>query len=219
MDVDALHQIQRCAHSLVSVLVQYDVPPGAAWGPADADGLHAIGEGWFQMDWMARQGVVAEHCGMGEVGCRDMEPTLWEGCAIIVDRSRRSPVPPGRIFMVRIGDARVVRRLRMSRGRCVMYGDHPLCPPATLPSPDAVVGQVLWSAREHADDAGRRRSALIDEEALRENLAAVVSLIRGLNRRERNLLLEAARSMPVDDLLRVGLDASHAVLESAKELA
>jgi len=221
LDPRSLRTLKMCARDLFSVLAQFDVESGVGWGPPDEDGLHSVGDGWFKLDWMARQGANAKHCGGGEMRGREMEPTILDGSAILVDRDRDQPVN-GRIYMVRVSGGPVVRRLRRRRGRgWSMHGDHPLCPVEKLPPPPGavVVGQVLWSAREHLDDVGPLRSVQFDESALRENLATVVSLLRGLTRNERTFLLEAARGMSVDELLRVGLNASHAMLESAKEPA
>ena len=159
----------------------------------------------------------AANCRMGEVRGRDMEPTLWDGSSIVVDLSRNKAVD-GRVFMLKPhpSDPPIVRRFRRRAEGWRMYADNPVFPSERL-LPDgrsSIIGQVLWSAREHCDDDGPVRSALADESALREGLAMVVSLLRGLTRRERDFLLEAARKLPTDDLLRVGLDASHAVLAS-----
>ena len=98
-----------------------------------------------------------------------------------------------------------------------MHADNPICVPEPLRKSTDIVGKVLWSAREHGDDDGPIRSPVIDERTMREELAMIVSLMRGLNRRERDRLLDAARHLPADELLQVGLDASHAVLASMKE--
>lgn len=221
LDPASVRDLVLGARYLMSVLVSFNVADGLAWGPPDEDGLHAIGDGWFKMDWMARQGTNAAHCGATEMHGREMEPTILDGSAILVDRDRRQPVSTG-IFMIKGGfpprsDAPLVRRLRRSGDGWSMYGDHPLCPAERLPHGAVVVGQVVWSAREHLDDHGSELTAPYGERQLRENLATVVSLLRGLTRSERTFLLGAARELPIDDLLRVGLDASRAVLESAKE--
>ncbi|MDE0661980.1 MAG: hypothetical protein OXI79_20305 [Gammaproteobacteria bacterium] len=218
MDPEALRNLKLCGRYLNALLVRFDATGGMAWGPPDGDGLHSVGDGWFRMDWMARQGVDANHCGMGEMNGRDMEPTILDGSSILVDRDRTEPESTG-IFMIRIPGGPIVRRLRRRGRGWSMYGDHPLCLAEPLPRTAAVVGRVMWSAREHLDDHGPDLTAPFGERQLRENLATVVSLLRGLTRSERTFLLGAAREMPVDDLLRVGLEASHAVLESAKEPA
>lgn len=186
------------------------------WGPPDGDGLHDLEDGWFCMDWMARQGVNAAHCGAGEMHGREMEPTIRDGSAIIVDRDRSEPESVG-IFMVRLPGGPLVRRLRRRRRGWSMYGDNPLCPVERLPRGTDVVGRVMWSAREHLDDCGPDWSAPLGERQLRENLALTVQLLRGLSLDERDLLLDAARGMPVEDLNRAGLMASRTVLAAVKE--
>ena len=57
----------------------------------------------FRRAWLARHGLVARNCRVIEVSGESMEPTLVDGCSILVNLAgRRRRV--GRIYVVRTGD-------------------------------------------------------------------------------------------------------------------
>ena len=76
--------------------------------------------------------------------------------------------------MVRTPDGPRIRRLRRAGRTWVAYGDNPECRPEALPRPADVVGQVLWSSRDHAEDAGPSAPGL-DMRVLRMQMAAVIA--------------------------------------------
>ena len=45
----------------------------------------------FRQDWLAERGIDAAQCNVIRVAGDSMEPTLPDGCSILVDRSRREP--------------------------------------------------------------------------------------------------------------------------------
>jgi phage repressor protein C with HTH and peptisase S24 domain len=75
-----------------------------------------------------------------------MEPTLPDGCSILVDRSS-TELRDSRIFVLRTADGLVVKRARSEDGRWVLAGDNPDWVPAPLADDDSVVGEVRWSGR------------------------------------------------------------------------
>ena len=81
---------------------------------------------------------------MGE----SMEPTLPEGCVILLDRNRRQR-REGRIFVVRTQDGLVVKRAGKSEGGgWQLVSDHPRWPEAPWPGDAIIIGEVKWMARE-----------------------------------------------------------------------
>lgn len=76
-----------------------------------------------------------------------MEPGLVDGDLIVVDRARRTPDRRGAVFVVRIDDVVMVKRVTLARGRLAVASDNPAAPPI----PDArveVIGRVVWLMRE-----------------------------------------------------------------------
>lgn len=76
-----------------------------------------------------------------------MEPGLRDGDLLVIDTARRSPDARGGVFIVRIDDALMVKRVRRGEGGLVARSDSPLAPP--LPAGRVeVIGQVVWQMRE-----------------------------------------------------------------------
>ena len=201
-------RVRRIQEALVAMSLALDeMMPTETWGTADSDGLHVIGDGWFRI-WMARHGAIPERCGMTDVDSDEMEPTLPPGSAVVVDRSLRKPSETG-VFMLRIGQRRVFRRLRRDEeSRWIAYGDHPLCEEST-PRRRApqIIGKVLWSAHDLRDDTG----------PFSKTPRAVYMLFARQVRRPA--LIEAARGIPLPNLEAFALKAAIAAeKEYAKEL-
>ena len=78
-----------------------------------------------------------------------MEPGLVDGDLIVVDRARRQPDAKAAVFVLRIDDAVMVKRVRRGRGRggLEVSSDNPVA----VPVPDGaveVIGRVVWLMRE-----------------------------------------------------------------------
>lgn len=118
----------------------------AGCGAADMDEAVA-GYVGFRRDWLARHALDPAQCSVIEVTGESMEPTLPQGCSILVDHSRRQP-SGGRIYAIRSGDGLVVKRAGSADdGGLLMVSDHPAWPSAPWPADAAVVGEVRWMAR------------------------------------------------------------------------
>ena len=79
-----------------------------------------------------------------------MEPTLVDGCSILVNHvSRRRRV--GRIFVVRTDDGLIVKRAsREAPGAWQLVSDNPdkhVWPNRPWPTDAVIVGEVKWTAR------------------------------------------------------------------------
>ena len=76
-----------------------------------------------------------------------MEPTLPEGCSILVDGTRRR-WRQGRIFVFLTGDGLIVKRAdEAETGRRLLASDHPAWAPIALPDDASILGEVAWTAR------------------------------------------------------------------------
>ena len=103
---------------------------------------------YFRHEWLSRHGLVADRCSIIDVMGESMEPTLPEGCVILLDRNRRRRLE-GRIFVVRTGDGLVVKRVgKGTDGGWQLVSDHPRWPDAPWPGDAAIIGEVRWMARE-----------------------------------------------------------------------
>ena len=102
---------------------------------------------YFREEWLKRRGLVAEKCSIIGVMGESMEPTLPDGCVILLDHNRRSR-HKGKIFVVRTEDGLVVKRAgKDPGGRWQLVSDHPAWPPQPW-ARAMVIGEVKWMARE-----------------------------------------------------------------------
>lgn len=104
----------------------------------------------FRRTWLARHGLVARHCRVVKVVGESMEPTLSDGCSILVNHaSRRRRL--GHIYVVRTVEALVVQRAgRDPSGVWQLVSDNPdklTWPNRPWPRDARIVGEVRWTAR------------------------------------------------------------------------
>ena len=103
---------------------------------------------YFRHEWLSRQGLVADRCSIIGVMGESMEPTLPEGCVILLDRNRRQR-REGRIFVLRTEEGLVVKRAgKGAEGGWQLVSDHPRWPDVPWPDDAAIIGEVKWMARE-----------------------------------------------------------------------
>ena len=122
----------------------------AAGGGAVVDDERITGRVKFRREWLARHGLAAGDCRVIQVLGESMEPTLVDGCSILVNQaSRRRRV--GRIFVVRTEDGLVVKRAGKDRAdRWQLVSDSPnkqAWPTVPWPDDAPVIGEVKWAAR------------------------------------------------------------------------
>ena len=126
-----------------------EVAPAGGAG-ADVDSERVTGRIKFRRTWLRRHGLVADNCRVLTVDGESMEPTLPDGCSILVNRSPR-PRRVGRIFVVRTEDGLVVKRAgKDGAGRWQLVSDHPAWAPVPWPAGAEIVGEVRWAARTFA---------------------------------------------------------------------
>lgn len=88
-------------------------------------------------------GLRAGQAGLITVRGDSMEPQLNDGDQLIVDTADRRPGTTGRVYVIRIDGALMVKRVRDGRERLVAESDNPQAPPVPNGSVE-VVGRVVW---------------------------------------------------------------------------
>ena len=107
---------------LVEAANEGDLPPGArsmgarevkaaaAGGAVNLDEAPEKGRIWFRRDWLDGHGIDTTQCVVIRVRGESMEPTLADGCSILVDRARTRRRDGG-IFVIDTGEGLIVKRL------------------------------------------------------------------------------------------------------------
>ena len=119
----------------------------AAGGGASVWDETVTGHLAFARDWLERHAIDPAQCTVIGVRGESMEPTLPDGCAILVDRSQRQP-QDGHIYVLRTDEGLVVKRLgRGQDGRWQLRSEHADWPPVPMLHTAEVIGAVRWMAR------------------------------------------------------------------------
>ncbi len=141
-------------------IVEYEA---AAGGGAEATEEQVVGTLTFRRNWLDRHGLDATQCTVIAVRGESMEPTLWEGASILVNRGQ-TEWRRGRIFVFRTSDGLVVKRAGEDEaGERVLVSDNPAHRMTPCPDDAEIIGQVAWTARTLIGDDMRlsRRTRLI----------------------------------------------------------
>ncbi len=119
----------------------------AAGGGAEAFEERVVGTLAFCRQWMDRYGLRPLNCVVIDIHGESMEPTLWDGASILIDRTRAA-WRPGDIFVVRATDGVVVKRAGEDEaGYRQLLSDHPAWESVPYPDDAEIIGQVVWMAR------------------------------------------------------------------------
>lgn len=124
--------------------VEFEVAAGG--GAINLDEARVKGQVWFRRDWLDNHGLDPARCMVISVRGESMEPTLPDGCSILVDR-QRTRRGDGRIFVIDTEDGLIVKRLGKEGRRWVLVSDHDAWPSEPWPAGAEPVGQVVWMAR------------------------------------------------------------------------
>ena len=104
----------------------------------------------FPYPWLRRHGLRAHMCRIVRVAGEAMEPTVPDGSAILID-AESTERRDGRIFVVRIRDELLVRRLVQDpEAGWLLFSDHPdkaARPTVPWPEEATIVGEVKWLGR------------------------------------------------------------------------
>ena len=105
-----------------------------------------VGLLWFRNDWLQSHSIDPEQSNIISVRGESMEPTLPDGCSILVDRSqgrRRRRV--GRIFVMRTEDGLVVKRAgKDTEGNWQIESDNEDWEPVPWARDSEIIGEVRW---------------------------------------------------------------------------
>lgn len=105
-----------------------------------------LGEAALDPVMAARLGLRPDRVRVIRVRGASMEPTLIDGDELYVDAGDRSPQRSGAIFVVRIDDAVMVKRVARTGGALHVTSDNPDAD-AVPPGRVEVIGRVVWQTR------------------------------------------------------------------------
>jgi len=119
----------------------------ASAGPgALVDGEVMLGTDVIDPALARRLGLKDGQAAIIRVRGASMEPGLRDGDHIVVDTADRSPSARGRLYVIRIDDLTMVKRVALQRGRLSVTSDNP----AAAAAPEGgvtIVGRVVWQMR------------------------------------------------------------------------
>ena len=119
----------------------------AAGGGAEVYDETVVGRLWFRNDWLDRHAIDPAQSNVISVRGESMEPTLPDGCSILVDRERRNP-HEDRIYVMRTMDGLVVKRAgKDAEGNWQIESDNEDWEPVPWSRDTEVIGEVRWVAR------------------------------------------------------------------------
>ena len=119
----------------------------AVRSPPDAPAGEGTGATRHDPAWPQGLDLQTERCVAMEVRGSSMEPTLPDGCTVLVDLAG-ADWRPGRIFVVRTGgEAVVVRAGSAGNGRRMLLSDCARLAPMPWPEDAALIGEVRCAAR------------------------------------------------------------------------
>ena len=105
-----------------------------------------VGQLGFRRQWLDRHAIDPTQAVVISVRGESMEPTLPDGCSILVDRARRRRLA-GHIYVLRTGDGIIVKRLEHAATGWQIVSDHSAWQPITWTDDAEVIGEVRWMAR------------------------------------------------------------------------
>jgi hypothetical protein len=125
---------------------------GASAGPgAHADEEQRAGEIGFERTWLRKLSISPDALSIIQVAGDSMIPTLGDGDDILVDRGDGAERLRDGIYVIRLDDALMVKRLAMRPAhRLSVLSDNPAYP--GWPDVDAdtvtIIGRVIWAGRK-----------------------------------------------------------------------
>ncbi|MYE06681.1 MAG: S24 family peptidase [Chloroflexi bacterium] len=135
------------SHEDSGSIVVRELRTAAGGGAFDLD-ESVSGRVYFKASWLRKHQLDPDQCCIMGVTGESMEPTLSDGCAILLDQRRRK-LRPNSIFVVRGPDGLIVKRaMKSDTGEWVLASDNEYWPSIPWPDGAEIVGQVIWTAHE-----------------------------------------------------------------------
>ena len=100
----------------------------------------------FRSSWLRRNRINPRHCNIISVRGNSMEPTLPDGCQVIVDRNRKE-LRNARIYVMRTEEGLVVKRVKQNAQGWWLMSDNPTWAPLFLSEDTDIIGEVRWLGR------------------------------------------------------------------------
>lgn len=151
-------QAPRSNHEAIAILSEFafvdrfDVKLSAGPG-SSGDNARKLAAVAFRKDWLSERGLQAHNCVVCSVGGNSMEPLLYEGDLVLLDRHRRE-LRNGLVYGITDieGDVRIKRIERVEQG-IILRSDNPDCPSELRLGEDAnrvkIIGALAWSGHNH----------------------------------------------------------------------
>ena len=106
-----------------------------------------IGLLWFRNDWLLSHSIDPEQSNIISVRGASMDPTLPDGCSILVDHKRREP-QEGRIYVMRTEEGLVVKRVgKDPEGNWQIESDNEDWEAVPWSNATEIIGEVRWLGR------------------------------------------------------------------------
>tara|TARA_R110002111_G_scaffold218471_3_gene280696 strand:- start:202 stop:879 length:678 start_codon:yes stop_codon:yes gene_type:complete len=130
---------------------RYDVELSAGSGKLNDSNL-PMSSLAFRVDWLAKMGINPSRCVIVSVAGDSMEPTLYDGDLVMLDR-QATTVRDMRLFGVVDTDGTAkVKRLQKLDQQLILHSDNRYYPADVRSAQDAdrmtIIGQVVWSGHD-----------------------------------------------------------------------
>lgn len=130
---------------------RYDVQLSAGAGAINHDNLPSSFLA-FRLDWLSKKGINPSHCVIVGVSGDSMEPTLYDGDLVMIDRNA-TLVRDMRLFaVVDVDGTAKVKRLQKLENQLLLHSDNRSYPADARAGQDAdrmtIIGQVVWSGHD-----------------------------------------------------------------------
>ena len=120
----------------------------ASAGPgAQVDGEIVLGTDTLDPGLARKLGLRDGQAAIIRVRGSSMEPGLFDGDHIVVDTADRTPRAKGGVYVIRIDDAVMVKRVALAGGTLMATSDNPAAGQVQA-GRIAVIGRVVWQMRE-----------------------------------------------------------------------
>ncbi|MFN4058184.1 MAG: helix-turn-helix transcriptional regulator [Roseinatronobacter sp.] len=136
--------------TVFDTVARFDAAGSAGDGVLNLDGP-PIDHLAFSKRWLTQNGINAGDCVLIDVTGDSMEPSLYDGDLVMIDR-RKTSIRSGRIYAFRDGDGLRIKRLELIPGAAIILrSDNPKHAPehrtgeAMNGISENILGQVVWS--------------------------------------------------------------------------